>query len=105
MNYATWNGIEDQTKLQNLIDSMEADGWVGAPLVADNNQLLSGSHRYVAAQTAGIDVEVIDIRDIVENWDEILGEYIYDFDYDVAVVYAMNDLANDIKAEYGLDIH
>ena len=104
MIYATWNGIEDETKLAELVASMQANGWVGAPLVADNDQLLTGSHRYVAAEQAGIEAPVIDIRELVADWDVLIEET--GCGYDVAVVEVITyEIADEIKVAYGLDAH
>lgn len=104
MNYTTWHEVRDETKLGELVASMQADGWVGSPLVADGDQLLTGAHRYVAAQEAGIEAEVIDIREIAPDWDALIEET--GMSYDVAVEQVcIHELAADIKAEYGIDIH
>lgn len=108
MNYATWHEIEDETKLAQLVESMSANGWVGTPLVADNDQLLTGAHRWVAAEQAGIEAAVVDIRDICAehgiDWDALLGEY--DYAYEIAVVEIVtHELPQSLKNEYGIDLH
>jgi hypothetical protein len=56
MTYKTWNEIkqDNNNHLDNIIDSLHSNGWIGLPLLAINDQLLTGSHRYVACQIAGI---------------------------------------------------
>lgn len=104
MTYTTWHEIRDETKLAALVASMQADGWVGAPLVADNDQLLTGSHRWVAAEMAGIEAPVIDIRELIEDWDVLIDETGLT-NYQVAITEAVRDLPAAIITEYGIDIH
>ena len=56
MNYKTWNIVntDNNDHLDGIIDSLRTNGWTGLPLLAINDQLLTGSHRYVACQIAGI---------------------------------------------------
>lgn len=102
MKYVTWNGIEDEGKLAELIASMTTDGWIGAPLVADDDQLLTGSHRYVAARAVGIEAPVIDIRELVPNWDDLITESPYSSV--IAIEDAINyEIDEDIRNEYGIE--
>ena len=104
-NYATWHGIQEQDKLDSLVASMAVDGWLGAPLVADNDQLLTGSHRWVAAELAGIEAPVIDIRELVAGWDTLIDETGLT-NYEVAVAEVIvHEVPDDIKTAYGIDIH
>lgn len=41
----------DAGHLAAIRRSMEADGWIGAPLVVYGKQLLSGTHRYLACKS------------------------------------------------------
>ncbi len=104
MDYAVWHGVIDVEKLNGLIGSMIGSGWVGSPLVADGDQLLTGSHRYVAAEIAGVDVPVVDIREIVADWDALIEETGYG--YEVAVAHVCTySIGAAIKSDNGLDIH
>lgn len=105
MNYTTWHEVTDTDKLESLVASMTVNGWAGAPLVADNDQLLNGSHRWVAAEQAGIEAEVIDIRELVEGWDTLIDETGLT-NYEVAVAdVIVHEVSGEIKEAYGLDIH
>lgn len=106
--------IRDEALLESLIESMTRDGWVGAPLVGDtiSGQLLTGSHRYVAAREAGIEAPVIDVRDVFAeadmDYDEIAGEIFESAslisDWGVISEAAML-LPEDLRAKYGIDVH
>lgn len=104
MTYATWHEITDETKLAELVASMTADGWVGAPLVADGDQLLNGSHRSVAAKLAGVEAPVIDIRELVEDWDLRIDETGIAH-YEIAIAAVACELPEALKSEWGIDIH
>lgn len=108
----------DEAKLQRLMDSIQANGWQGAPLVADGEQLLNGAHRYEALYRLNLtsmtdDPEVcIDIREIVEDWDEQMKVKLgYDEETDCwgdgyweAVADIIWELDDEIREHYGLDL-
>ena len=71
MEYKPPHEIKDYRKYEKLVKRMKKHGWQGAPLLADNSELLTGSHRFYAAQTAKIDLVVIDVREIIPDWDSI----------------------------------
>jgi hypothetical protein len=49
-----YHGVQDWNKVRLLSESMNANGWMGAPLVVwDGEYLLTGVHRYAAAQSLG----------------------------------------------------
>lgn len=48
MEYRPVHGVQDRDKLEELVRSMERDGWRGPPLVADGYQLITGAHRFEA---------------------------------------------------------
>lgn len=55
--------VKDQAKFRRLVESMSAHGWEGRPLLGIEEeggwiQLLTGSHRFAAAQEAGIDIPI-----------------------------------------------
>lgn len=64
MTYTTWNEAYDTERLNILISSMEINGWMGAPLVSWCDFLITGSHRYAAAQAVGIEVPTIEIDEV-----------------------------------------
>lgn len=106
--------IRDESLLESLIESMTANGWIGAPLVGDtiSGQLLTGSHRYVAAREAGIEAPIIDVRDVFAEagmeYDEIIAEIAAEADYLSEwgmIELAVTDLPESICTKYGIDIH
>lgn len=102
-----WNEVDDAAKLAALVASMEADGWVGTPVVVDGDQAVTGSHRIVAARRADIEVPTIDIRDLFADagldYDNVVEEYGGDR-YEI-VVRADQFLPASIVDQYGLDAH
>lgn len=98
---------DDAQKVSDIAESMERDGWIGAPLVADGEQLLTGAHRYHAAYRVldwtDAQIPVIDVREIFEahglSYDALLE------DEDGDVVYTITHyLPQSARDEYGIDI-
>lgn len=60
--------IRDTDKLESLIESMKESGWKGNPIPTWNGPAgvtaLTGSHRIVAAQEAGIEVPIYELDEI-----------------------------------------
>ena len=56
MKYKSWNtvNIDDNDHLDDIVNSLRTNGWIGLPLLAINDQLLTGSHRYCACQILGV---------------------------------------------------
>lgn len=52
----------EKTKL--LMESMKVNGWAGSPLVRDGEQLITGTHRYLAAQNLGIAPPTIELDEL-----------------------------------------
>lgn len=95
----------DQDKLQALVADMIANGWVGAPLVKFDDQLLTGSHRYRAAELAELDhIPVVDYKDVfcVDDADEIVNDCEL---WVVELTYAALDSDPEIAEELGMDAH
>lgn len=105
MNYTPFHEIRDIKKLHELVASMRANGWQGAPLVADGEQLITGAHRCVAAQNAGIALEVVDIRDIYPEWDVLHAEYGCPTANEREYVFALEDLPVELRDRFGIDAH
>lgn len=105
MGYTPFHEVRDQDKLANLVASMEVHGWQGAPLVADGEQLVTGTHRYAAAQALEITAPVVDIRDIYPEWDALHAEYGYPTADEYEYTCALAALPEALKAEYGIDAH
>lgn len=120
-NLNPYHGIRDAAKLDELVASMAANGWVGAPIVTDGEyEALTGSHRIVAAERVNdrwemgeavqhIDVPTIDIREVwtEAGMTESIDEYLtYDYCDEYAVICQMiREQAPAVAEYYGLDIH
>jgi hypothetical protein len=105
--------VRDEAKVSELAASIAAAGWQGAPLVADGEQLLTGTHRYAAAKLVGLaddEIPTLDVRDLFASvdldfdatWTE--AEDIYG-DWYQAMVYALGQLPTTTRDEYGIDVH
>lgn len=85
--------VRDQIKLDDLIASMETEGWIGRPVLAIGTsecaQAITGSHRIEAAHRAGIHVPVL-LIECDTDWTE---EYSIDTEYDRMDL--VNDLGDD----------
>lgn len=95
--------VRNEDKLESLKASMTENGWTGADLVADGDQLLTGSHRYAAWVGIGNDPEelpVIDIRDIFisgTSWDELMEDGGHDTEW------ALSRYPQGVQHRYGFD--
>lgn len=105
--------VRDEAKVAELAASIGRDGWQGAPLVADGEQLLTGTHRYAACKLVGLaddEIPTIDVRDLFAGagmdfdatWAE--AEDIYG-DWMQAMVCALETLPAATRDEYGIDLH
>jgi len=56
MNYKSWNtvNVDNNDHLDDIVNSLRINGWIGLPLLAINDQLLTGSHRYYACQITSV---------------------------------------------------
>jgi len=104
---------DDLDKVRALTDDMAARGWVGAPLVAFGEQLVTGSHRYAAARA--LDWTDADVPTV--TLEEVFAEAGLDF----AAVYADHDepafgsfefgymvrheLPAAVRDRYGIDVN
>ncbi|WP_280389780.1 hypothetical protein [Nocardia wallacei] len=106
------HGVQDQAKYQRIMADLRENGWRGAPLVVDDTQALTGSHRFWAVHNLlhdeGIEIEIprIDIADLCalfdvdwlahrERFDDWIDAYI-----DIA-----EELPADVVAYLGMDMH
>lgn len=103
----------DQGKLTALVAAMQADGWIGAPIVAAGDQALTGSHRIAAAEAAKLDeIPTVDVADLLaeqgQSWCDLVEEMAECGAstpwYEVACRLG-DHLPADIIAHYGLDMH
>lgn len=68
--------IRDEKKLEHLIESMQSNGWQGRSLIVidrggNEQQAITGSHRLVAAEIAGIDPEYEEIEEPIDCDDDV----------------------------------
>lgn len=103
MNYQPIHQVEDQDKLAALVASMTESGWVGAPIVVDGEQAITGSHRLAAAQIAEIEIETVELADLFADAEIDLHETAYELNYDLVAI--VNQLPASVRAEYGIDLH
>lgn len=108
-----WHEIRDETKLADLIESMQANGWLGAPIVViDGHIAITGSHRLAAAEFVGLDVPTVDLdellaahgtslADLDEEYGTLPGDELH---YEV-VTRLDYHLPADVVDHYGLDAH
>lgn len=110
-NPVPYHGVHDAAHLATLVASMEANGYVGTPVVVtdeDANQALTGSHRIAAANKVGILVDTIPVADIFEeaslDFSEIFAEEEEDNIGETRWVEILQHLPGEIRAKYGIDL-
>lgn len=110
--------VTDQAHRKSLTESMDANGWAGAPIVAsrhlnayNQDRAYTGSHRIEAWSwtdegDAGAPLPCVFIEDIAEklgiDWDALMGEHDGD-DWEAATALAYQ-APRDVHDTYGLDI-
>lgn len=55
----------DESLVAEIAASMAERGWIGAPVITFRGLLLTGNHRCVAAERAGIPIVAIDLLDLL----------------------------------------
>lgn len=104
--------VRDAAHLQMLVDSIRANGWVGAPIVVHGENAFTGAHRLAAIdilrdEGIEIDIPTVEIERIChicdvdwaahcQEWDGLT----YDRDRTIA-----EKLPAEIVEYYGLDLH
>ena len=81
-SFRTPHEVDNTAKVERLVASMEANGWVGNPILVDDEDsnepfAFTGTHRIEAARIAGIDVPTyslesagVDIGTLVDRVDD-----------------------------------
>jgi hypothetical protein len=117
-----WHEVTDQDKYLALVESMRANGWVGAPIVvitgrdhgwgAGDPTAITGSHRIAAAIETGTDIPTVDLDDLLAehgtSLTELDEEYGTDPDddrHEEAVTRLAYHLPANVVEQYGLDAH
>jgi len=105
----TLHEVTDKAKVKRLAADIEANGWQGAPMVADGDLLITGVHRYAALRELGMVAEVddyiIDIRDLVEDYDAKIEELTTEdeMEWYEALIAIIGDMDKGTAEQYGLD--
>jgi len=60
----------EREKLAELTESMTINGWVRSPLVVFDDKLMTGSHRFRAAELTDTDIPCVKFLDVFYNLDE-----------------------------------
>ena len=105
----TLHEVRDTKKVKRIAKSIEENGWIGAPMVADGDLLITGVHRYAALRQLDLEHEladhIIDIRGLVEDYDARIEEMMTedDMEWYEAMKAIVAELDEDTQTEYGLD--
>lgn len=98
----------DGGKTQLLIEDMSVNGWQGCPLVADGDQLITGTHRYIAAQALDIAVPTIQLDELYAlaglNMVALHETHGSPTINELAFVDFLSELPTAMIQEYGIDI-
>lgn len=109
MTYHPIHEAHDKAKVGELVASMDEHGWQGAPLVAWDEQLLTGAHRFAAAYRIDLPIPTVDVRDLFAaeglDWDAVAEEEDADMGNWDGLCNALNRLSETARAEYGIDLN
>lgn len=105
--------VHDEAHMLALAESMAANGWVGAPLVCWDDNLLTGTHRYAAAtrvlEWSDRDIPTISIYDVFAaeglDWDAVVEEECPWWQRMTDLEDALNRLSAEGRATYGIDLN
>lgn len=109
-----YHEARDEDKVRRLAESMERDGWTGAPIVVvDSEYALTGVHRIAAWRSLGLpDYEIPTVElselfaeagvDMEEAWEAWGRPTIDDATFPQFI---NNELPEEIREKYGLDMH
>jgi len=105
----TLHEVRDTAKVERIAKSIEENGWIGAPMVADGDQLITGVHRYAALRQLDLEHELaehtIDIRDLVEDYDAKIEEMMTEdeMEWYEALVTIIGEMDTETAEQYGMD--
>lgn len=104
--------VTDTGKVDALVSAIERNGWQGAPMVADGEQLITGVHRYAAMRRLGYadsDMAIVDVRDLFAagglDYDALMANNDADLDWWEALLATLAELSTAVRDEYGIDCH
>lgn len=104
------NGVEDRPKFWGMVKEMRSGDWEWhVPLIRCGDQLLTGSHRYAAANEAGVPLKTIPIDrvfreaglDFKQTWEANAQPFV---SWLSNMDYAVQQLPEDLRAKYGIDL-
>lgn len=110
----TLHTVQDEAKVDQIANSLIRDGWVGAPLVAWDELLVTGVHRYAATQAldwSNYEIPMVELADLFAEQGLDLDALVAEIDADGTLQpYAIlcelvRELPDATLAEYGIDIH
>lgn len=106
------HAVTDPTKVAAIRASLERNGWAGAPLVVDGDQLLTGVHRYAAAKSldwTDAEIPTVELFDLFAEAGLDMGachaEWGYPTSDESAFVNFVEMLPLAVRGAYGIDIH
>jgi len=102
----------DRAKTERIKKSMEKNGWQGVPLVRDGEQLLTGTHRYLAAQELGwgdSDIPMIDLETLYRDAGLDMAELHSEHDSPTIDEWCewvgfLSELPESVRDNYGIDV-
>ena len=109
-----YHEVQDQSKVEMLAASMEANGWQGAPLVkVGEDQLITGVHRYAAAhgllEWTNNEIPTINLEDLFEmcgmDFEQVYTEEGCPQLSSVAFACVTNHLPAEVLEKYGIDLN
>lgn len=120
MSYVPYHEVHDPEKFQQFVSILEqamdeGKPWPFPPLVAWDEWLITGSHRYAAAEEVGwvyedLPIDVVQLVDIFQeaglDFDTLHAEYgsptIFDSD---ELISLLSELPVECRRKYGIDLH
>ena len=106
------HSVTDRDKVTAIRASLEQNGWVGAPLVIDGDQLLTGVHRYAAAQSLDwrdAEIPTVELADLFAeaglDMAACHAEWGYPTSDEPAFVNFVEMLPLAMRVAYGIDLH
>jgi hypothetical protein len=105
-----YHDVMDKALLQSLVESMQTNGWQGAPLVQHGGQLMTGSHRYAAAEIAFADdytfkLPIVDLTDVFCIDDEDLEDAMEQDCWVVELTRLAQQNNAELAIQLGMDAH
>lgn len=98
----------DPDDVAELAESMTENGWQGAPILAYAGSALTGTHRIAAAREAGVNVNVLDLNDILDDAGSVIQTVQSDNEWaewsQVAAAVMTEVLGQNLAEALGMDL-